>query len=109
MVHADEGFAKRVSHRLRVRNADEQRADEAWANRHCETVNVFVRDTGAFERFVDDGNNLVEMFARCEFGNDAAEAFVNRNLRRDYGRQDLAAVAHERGRSFVTGGFDTEN
>jgi hypothetical protein len=108
VIHADERLVERISHRLRVRDANKQRAYETWANGDGDPVDVSCGHAGAFEGLRDDGHDLVEVFARSELRNDAAEAFVNRNLRRDHGRQDLASIAHQRSRRFVTGCFDTE-
>src|SRR5260370_2891729 len=48
------------------------------------------------------------MFARSEFGNDSAKTLMSSNLRGNHGRDDLAPITHERGRSLIAGSFDTE-
>ena len=64
--------------------------------------------SGAFESLINDGNDLVQVFAGSEFGNHTAETFVRFNLGSDNGRNDFAAVAHNSGGGFVAGRFNSE-
>src|SRR5260370_5978133 len=48
------------------------------------------------------------MFARSEFGHDSTKTLMSSNLRGNHGRDDLAPITHERGRSLIAGSFDTE-
>jgi hypothetical protein len=48
------------------------------------------------------------MFARSEFGHDSAKPLMSGNLRRNHGRDDLAAITHDGRGSFIAGSFDSE-
>ena len=60
-----------------------KRADEAGPLRNADRVDVLKLEIGLGKRFADDGNNLAKMFARGEFGNDAAVLAMDVDLRRD--------------------------
>src|SRR5713101_635074 len=108
VIDADQRFVQRERHRLRVRNAHQQRTNQARSDRDRDAVDLFFRQARARERLFDDRNDLVEVFARSKFGNHAAKALVSCNLRGNHGRDDLAAITHERSRGLIAGSFDSE-
>jgi hypothetical protein len=90
-------------------NAYEQRTYQAGADSNCDAVDVARLHLRALKRFFDDRHDLVEVFARRELRDNAAEAFVNVDLRGDNGGDNLASIAHHCGCGFIARGFNTEN
>ena len=58
---------------------------------------------------VDDGDDVAQVLARGEFGDNAAVVGVERDLRRDDVGEDLAAAAHHRRGGLIAGTFNAEN
>ena len=58
------------------------------------------------EGFANDGDDLAEVFAGGEFGDDAAVFAVDVDLGGDDAGEDVAAVGDDGGGGFVAGGFD---
>ncbi len=83
VVHTDQRFVQRKGHRLRIRNANEQRTNKPRSNRDRDTIDQLSANFGLGKSLFNNGNDLVEMLARGELGHDAAKAFVSFNLRRD--------------------------
>src|SRR5260370_15440994 len=108
VIDADQRFVQRERHRLRERYTHQQRANQARPNRHRDAVDLFLRQARARERLFDNRNDLVQMLARSKFGNHAAKALMRCNLRGDHGRDDLAAITHERRRGLIAGSFDSK-
>src|SRR6266849_5388012 len=108
VIDADQRFVQRERHRLRVGNAHQQRTNQARSDRDRDAVDLFFRQARARERLFDDRNDLVQMLARSKFGNHAAKALMSCNLRGNHGRDDLAAITHERSRGLIAGSFDSE-
>jgi hypothetical protein len=61
------------------------------------------------ESLADDGDDLAEVFAGGEFGDDTTVFAVNIDLRSDDGGEDFAAVDDDGGGGFVARGFDAED
>lgn len=95
--------------RLAIRDADKKRADQAGALCDSHRVEVGKIEPCLQERFANDGNDLAQMFARGEFGHDAAIFAVNVNLRGDHAGQDFAAVRDNRGGSFIARRLDAQD
>ena len=90
VVDRDERQVPRPRDRLRRGDADEQRADEARALRDRDAVDVVERRARLPERLAHDGRDQLEMPARRDLRDDAAEPRVQVRLRRDDVRADLA-------------------
>ena len=61
---------------------------------------------GFREGFADYRDDLAEVFAGGEFGDDAAVLAVDVDLGGDDAGEDFAAVGDDGGGGFVAGGFD---
>ena len=64
---------------------------------------------GARHGFADDGDDIAEMLAGGEFGDDTTVVGVERHLRSDHVRESFAARADDGSGGFVAGAFDAEN
>ena len=104
MVDGDQRQPPRPGERLRRRDADEQRADQAGLRRHRDRVRLVT-----VERLLDHGRDQLEMPATRNLGHDAAEARMQLVLRRDHARDDLAVVGDERGGGLVAARLDPED
>ncbi len=113
MVHGDEGLARHQRQRLAGREPDHHPADEPRPRRRGDAVEVGQLHPRLVEGAAHDVIEPLEMGARRDFGNDAAERRVFLDLAVDLVRQDLAAPArpqgHDRGRGFVAGGLNSQN
>jgi hypothetical protein len=81
VIDGHERFAQLSGQYLAVRYADQERADKAGALRHSYRIDVFEIEARFRERFADYGNDLAEMRARSEFGDNPAVFAVNIELR----------------------------
>ena len=79
VIHADNGFRKAKPSPSRKRPND-QRPYQARTDSDCDTVDLIVRNAGAFERLFYDRNDLVEMFTRGYFRHDATKWLVDLDL-----------------------------
>lgn len=98
-----------MGQRLGISDADEQRADEAGALRNADGVDVVKLEVRFGERFAHNGDDLPKVFARGEFGNDAAILPMDINLRRDDAGKDFAAVGNNGRSRFVAGRFNAKD
>src|SRR5215470_1825645 len=108
VVHRDEGLVERVRERLAVGDADEKRPDKARALRNADSIKVGKIEASLQKSFADNGDNLAQMFARGEFGNNATVFAVNVYLRGDNARENFAAVGDNGGSGFIARGFDSK-
>ena len=90
-------------------DADEERASQAGAFRNGYGGEVAVaRDAGCGHRLPDDRDDVAEVFAAGEFGDDAAVAGVDQLGGNDVG-EDFAALRDDGRGGLVTGAFDSKN
>ena len=94
--------------RLRGRDADEQRADQPRALRHGDLLDVVERGAGAVERVVDDRVDELEVVARGDLRDDAAEARVHALGGDDVGEQ-IALIGDDGGARVVARRLDRED
>jgi hypothetical protein len=109
MIYRDERFVESLRERFGVGDADEERADEARTLGDADGVDVVECEIGFGEGFANDGDDLAKVFARGEFGDDAAVLAVDVDLRGDDAGENFAAVGDDGGSGFVAGGFDAED
>jgi hypothetical protein len=93
---------------LRGAEADQQRADQARPLRRGDELDVVEPRAGFGERRIDDGVDELEVVARRDLGDDAAEAVVNA-LRRDHVRERRPVDADERSAGVVAAGLERED
>ena len=103
------GLFERQGESFAVGDADEERADEAGALSDGDGVEIGERDFRLLERFADDRDDLAEMFAGGELGDDAAVFAMDVDLRGDDAGENAAAVGDDGCGGFVAGRFDAEN
>jgi poly(A) polymerase len=108
VIDGDERLAEGEGQGFGVGDADEQSAGEAGAFSDGNGVQVGELDAGAGDGFADDGDNVAQVLARGEFGDDAAVDRMHRHLRGDDVGERLRARAHDGGRGFVARAFDAE-
>src|SRR5271168_2631652 len=73
---------------------------------HGNGVDLIEAHASSLKRFVDDWQQALKMRAGGDLRNDAAEARVQVDLRRDNVRQDSQFVGEDSGSGFVTRRFD---
>jgi hypothetical protein len=83
VVHAHQRFIESESHGLCIRNPNEKRTNQAWANGDSNAINRIFLNVRTRERLIYNRHDLVEMFSRSEFWNYAAKFLVRSHLRRD--------------------------
>ena len=103
MVDRDERKAPRPRDRLRGRDADEERADEARPARDRHRVDSVQRRAGLDERLLDHRRDELEMPARRDLRHDASVARVEIGLGGDDVREDPPVLRDDRSRSLVAG------
>ena len=111
VVDGDEGPLPGEGEGFGGGDADEQAADEAGAVGDGDCIKLFggFGDAGGGEGFIDDGVEGFKVSAGGDFRDDAAEFGVEVDLRGDDIGEDVAAIAHDGGGGFITGGFDAED
>src|SRR5271156_6556339 len=109
MVHSNQWLAQREGERFGVGDADQQCASEAWTIGDGDGVEVAEGDCGLSERGANNGNDVAQVFAGGELGDDPAKLGVGRDLRGDYIGQRLASVADNGRGGLVAGAFNPEN
>ncbi len=72
MVYRDKRLAQTERKGLGVKNAYQQRTGQSWAFGHSYGVEFFEGDAALSHRGSNDRDQVSEMFARGEFGDDAA-------------------------------------
>jgi|ERR1700722_5027024 len=109
MIDRDEWFGERIGQGLRVKDADQQRSGQAWTLGYGDGIEFFEGDARLLQRGAYHRHEVTEMFARGEFGDDAAIPRVQRNLAGDDIRQDFRARTHNGRRGFIATAFDAED
>ncbi len=110
VVDGDEGLVEAEGEGFGVGDADEEGAGEAGAVGDGDGVEVAaVGDAGSAHGGADDGDDVAEVLAGGEFGDDAAVVGVDGDLRGDDVREDFAAGADDGGGGLVAGAFDAED
>ncbi len=94
---------------LAVRYSHQERTDEAGPLGHADSIDVSKIEARLEKRLAHDGNDLPQVLARGEFGNNAAVLAVNVELRGDDARQDLAPIHDDCRGGFVTRRLDSKN
>lgn len=106
VIDGDERFVQSGGESLCIGDADKECAGEAGALGDGDGVYVGELQIGLREGFADYGDDLAEVFAGGEFGDDAAVFLVDVDLRGDDVGKDVEAVGDDGGGGFVAGGFD---
>ncbi len=109
MVYANQGNATCKAKRLRVGEADEQTADQTWAMRNGNRIEIFELGVRHLERFAHNGHDGPDVLPAREFRHDTAIFLVNIELGRYAGRKDLGSIFHDCGCGLVAGGFNAED
>ena len=106
VIDRDEGLVEGEGHGFGVADADEQGAGESGTlcNRDC--VNLIERDASIGERLTNDGDDVADVFAGGDLGDDSSVESVLGDLGRDDVREDFVTGADDCGRGFVAGGLD---
>ena len=86
----------------------EQRPDQARLGGDGDGIDVRRAHAGLVKRLVDDRQDLLEVGAAGELGDDAAVERVHGRLAVDDGGEDVSAAADDGCCGFVAGAFDAE-
>lgn len=108
MVDAVERPAEREGGGLGGLETGHERGGQAGALGGGEDIDLRNGDAGTGERGADHREEILEMLAGGEFGNDSTILGVESRLRGDDIGQDFA-IANDGGAGFVAGSFDPEN
>src|SRR6266446_1884782 len=81
MIDRDQRNTECIAQTLRSRHADQQRADEARSGRHRDLFDIAPRGVRFVERAADQRKEMLQMFARRDLRNDAAEGAMALDLR----------------------------
>ncbi len=109
VVDGDEGFVEAEGEGLGVGDADEQGPGEAGAGGDGDGVEVGEGEVGAGEGFADDEDDVAEMLAGGEFGDNSAVVGVELHLGGDDVGEGVGAAADDGGGGLVAGGLDAED
>ena len=109
VVDGDEREPARPRDRLRGREADEQRPDQPRPLRDRDAVDVVERDARLPERLAQHRHDQLEVTARGDLRDDAAEARVELGLRGDDAGADGPVLLDEGRGRLVAGGLDPED
>ena len=109
MVYGDQRLAQSERQRLGVQDADQQCSGQAWALSYRYRIEILEGDTGLGHSGAHHRDQVAEMFARGEFGDDAAISRMQFDLAGNHVGQDLLARTHDGGRGFVAAAFDPED
>ncbi len=109
MIHGDERLAQREGQRFGIGDADQQRAGESGAAGDGDCVNILEANVSLSKRSAHHGDDIPQVLARGEFGDDSAEERMSGNLRGHDIGEGLATAANHRCRRFVAGAFDSQN
>ena len=114
VVDGDQRLVEAEGEGFGVGDADEQCAGEAGAFGDGDGVEVGEGDGWPAARwrghgFADDGDDVAEVLAGGEFGDDAAVVGVERHLRGDDVGEGGGAGADDGGGGLVAGAFDAED
>ena len=105
---AANGSSPRRRDRLRAREADEQRADQARALGGGHQLDLVQAAAGPRQGLVDDGVDQLEVVARGDLGHDPAEAGVLL-LGGDHVGADRAVLLQDRRAGVVAAGLERED
>src|SRR5262249_46818673 len=108
VVDTDERNPQRHRQHLGRTDADEEGPDQAWRMVYRDAADLVERDAGFLQRFIDDGQESLQVRPRGYLGHDATEAGVQIGLRGDDVGQDGRLFGEDRGGGFVAGGFEGE-
>ena len=108
VVDRDQRQAPRRGQRLRRAHPDQEGPDQARARGHGDGLDVLERGIRLGQGVFDNRNRELEVMARGDLGDDAAEARVRLGLRGDRVGENPAAVQN-RGAGVVAGSLDSEN
>lgn len=81
MVHADEWYLPRKRQRLGSLHRHQQRPDQPRSPGYRQRRDVIQRDLRLRQRLVDDRNQVLNVMASSDLGNDSTKARMNRRLR----------------------------
>src|SRR5207237_5232268 len=109
MIDSDQWHAEGVAETLCAGNAHQQRADQTRSRGHRDFLDVAPRRLRILERAADQGKQMLQMFARGNFRNDAAERTVTLDLRGDEIHTHAAIALQQRDLRLVARCFDSEN
>jgi hypothetical protein len=109
VVDGDEGLVEGEGHGFGAADADEQGAGESGTFCNCDCVNLIERDAGFGERPANDGDDVADVFARGDLGDDSSIEGMLGDLGGDDVGEDFAAGADDGGCGFVAGGLDRQN
>lgn len=98
-----------MGERFAVGDTDEERAYQSGALGNADGVKVGEIQIGLCKGFADDRDDLAKVFARGEFGDNAAVFAMDVDLRSDYAGKDFAAVGDDGCGGFVAGRFDAKD
>ena len=99
MVDRNERLVPNKRQSLSRANTDEQRANQAWANRARNSGEIFGLDASLDHRLSNNRSHHLDVGAASHFGNHAAVASVNVDLaRHDVGKNLVSIGNHSRGR-----------
>ena len=80
VIDADQWLIQSERHCFRIGNSHQQRPNETRSNCYGDSVDLVLSKVCSRERFFDDRNNLVEMFARGEFRHHSAKPLMRFDL-----------------------------
>jgi hypothetical protein len=109
MVHRDQRLARGVCERLAGDQPDHHPTDQPRPRGRGDRIDIGQRQLRIGQGRDDQRLQCLDMRARGDLGDYAAERRVRRFLPQQPMRQDLTVAGDERGGSFVAGGFDAEN
>ena len=109
VVDGDEGLAGAEGEGLGVEDADKEGSGEAGAVGDGDGVEVGVLESGFGYGGADDRDDVAEVLAAGELGDDAAVVGVEGDLAGDDVREEIAAGADDGGGGLVAGGLDAED
>jgi len=109
VVHGDERLVEGVGERFGVADADEQGSSEAGTGGDGDGVEVGEGGVSLTQGGADDRNDVAQVLAGGEFGDDSAIGGVDGDLRSDDARECFGSAAHDGGGGFVAGAFDAED
>lgn len=108
VVDADKWFLQRIGSSLRGLETDQQCRGQTRSLRGGDGVYLRANDTGLGQSGTRHGQEVLQMFARGEFGHHAAVFGMNLDLRGN-GVGQNGAITHDGSAGFVTGCFDRED
>ena len=109
VIDGDDRYAHSVSEALCAGDADEQRADQSRPARYRNRIDVIERCLRIVERAMNERKKMLQMFARRDFRDHAAERLMTLDLRCDVIDAHRSIALDKRHRRFVARRFDSEN